>query len=206
MSYGSLRAILDGKFSGAGTDASRSGSKSSAAFARALEGAGVHAAGTGGLANLSEDRPYLAKTMSKSSGHKSDSLDNLSQSTYLGSASRAERRFASTLLTPLLVALAELHSRGLIHRDIRPENVFFTRQGHVVLGGLHAAIEKSVERPVSQVSPGGGRGSHNGTGPLPLSFPFFWGLEIGRAMPCAECPLVFLPSRSAEWTLWHRRC
>lgn len=62
-----------------------------------------------------------------------------------------ERKFASGVMVPLIIALAELHVKGIIHRDVRPESVYFTRSGTVVLGGLSNAVERKIERAVSQV-------------------------------------------------------
>ena len=41
---------------------------------------------------------------------------------------------------PLVHAVAELHERGLVHRDIKPGNVFIADDGHLVLGDFGLVI------------------------------------------------------------------
>jgi serine/threonine-protein kinase len=46
---------------------------------------------------------------------------------------RLEPRHALQIADRLLDALAQAHERGVIHRDIKPDNIFLTRDGRVVL-------------------------------------------------------------------------
>ena len=51
--------------------------------------------------------------------------------------------YAAKLLTPVLQSLEEAHKKGLIHRNISPENIFLTKDGDVKLinFGIHEEIE-----------------------------------------------------------------
>ncbi len=46
---------------------------------------------------------------------------------------------ARKVLREVCSALAELHNRGLVHRDVKPENVLVTNEGRVVLIDFNAA-------------------------------------------------------------------
>ena len=54
-----------------------------------------------------------------------------------------KRRFSEIeskyIIASIIVALEYLHSENIMHRDLRPENIFFTSNGHVKLYGFHFA-------------------------------------------------------------------
>jgi len=53
------------------------------------------------------------------------------------------------LLRPLLIGLQYVHAQGLLHRDVKPDNIFLTREGRVVLldfGSARQDIGQSVSR------------------------------------------------------------
>ena len=51
------------------------------------------------------------------------------------------------IVAELIVALEELHKRKIIHRDIKPRNIFFDAGGHVVLGDY--GISRNFNLPPS---------------------------------------------------------
>jgi membrane-associated tyrosine/threonine-specific cdc2-inhibitory kinase len=48
-----------------------------------------------------------------------------------------------TVIVDLLQALAHLHSRKLVHMDIKPDNIFITFDGHYKLGDFGLVIDIS---------------------------------------------------------------
>jgi serine/threonine protein kinase len=43
-------------------------------------------------------------------------------------------------MAEIILALEELHSKQICHRDVKPENIFIDKDGHVVLGDMGLAI------------------------------------------------------------------
>ncbi|PNW70838.1 hypothetical protein CHLRE_17g735550v5 [Chlamydomonas reinhardtii] len=62
-----------------------------------------------------------------------------------------EATVVKTVLRPLLEALLYLHRWGIVHRDVKPENVLFAADGTVKLADFGLAINMVEERPVSRV-------------------------------------------------------
>ena len=71
-----------------------------------------------------------------------------SRSTAFLSAKGASRSIwlASALAIGLATALGHVHQRGLIHKDIKPENVLVDDAGHVWLTGFGIASRLPRER------------------------------------------------------------
>jgi serine/threonine protein kinase len=50
-------------------------------------------------------------------------------------------------IRPVVEALAEVHRLGYVHRDVKPDNVFFNEHGSMVLGDFGLAIEADDTGP-----------------------------------------------------------
>ncbi len=58
---------------------------------------------------------------------------------------RGQPAQAIRALRPIVAALAEIHQHGLIHRDIKPDNIFVARDGALVLGDLGLLFDESAD-------------------------------------------------------------
>lgn len=58
---------------------------------------------------------------------------------------------AVQVIIPLLIVLNKLHNLGIIHRDVKPENIFFNDQDQLKLGDFGLAIDSTSSRPISRV-------------------------------------------------------
>ena len=63
----------------------------------------------------------------------------------------AEKRAVREVVVPVLTALAHLHAAGVIHRDIKLENLFVSPARGVLLGDFGLALCVHEERPISPV-------------------------------------------------------
>ncbi len=78
-------------------------------------------------------------------------VDGLSLRAALLQTRRISPELASLLLGQVALGAAALHDRGILHTDLRPENVLVSRWGEVKLCGLGAARETSEgQRPLEE--------------------------------------------------------
>ena len=63
----------------------------------------------------------------------------------------SERRAAVHVMQPLLTTLASLHSRKIIHRDIKLENIFLDSYGKIRLGDFGLTMCMQQEAAISPV-------------------------------------------------------
>lgn len=61
-----------------------------------------------------------------------------------------ERRVVQMVLIPLLQALQYLHARGIVHRDVKLENILLTVDKTLKLADFGLAICSAEERPVTR--------------------------------------------------------
>ena len=62
-----------------------------------------------------------------------------------------EQRAVRAVAAPVLEALAHMHAAGVIHRDIKLENLFVSRSRGVLLGDFGLALCVHEEKPISPV-------------------------------------------------------
>lgn len=60
-------------------------------------------------------------------------------------------------LAEILLAIEELHRNGVIHRDIKPDNVLIDSQGHACLTDFGLAKEGMFEKKQTYTLLGGGQ-------------------------------------------------
>ena len=63
----------------------------------------------------------------------------------------SERTIARHVLAPLLSALAYVHARGIVHRDIKLENVLLDGRGRVLLADFGFALDLQRRRALTHV-------------------------------------------------------
>lgn len=70
----------------------------------------------------------------------------------LGAGKRMmEQRCAAWVVRPVLEGLAFLHKNGIIHRDIKLENIFVASDGNVRLADYGFSIDVEEERPSTRL-------------------------------------------------------
>ncbi|GLC67389.1 hypothetical protein PLESTF_000551000 [Pleodorina starrii] len=62
----------------------------------------------------------------------------------------SEGQARSLVLRPLLEAVAHFHSQGIVHRDIKPDNLLFTSDWRLLVGDFGVAIDTTQERAVTR--------------------------------------------------------
>ena len=68
-----------------------------------------------------------------------DYVDGVSLRDYLKEHGKISWEEAKKLLFPIMDALSEVHSKGIIHRDVTPDNIYITKDGVVKLLDFGAA-------------------------------------------------------------------
>ncbi len=77
-------------------------------------------------------------------------LEGESLETALGRLQAMSAQQATTVLLPVAAAIAAVHRAGLIHRDVKPDNVFLARdaKGHVIPKLVDFGIAKDLAAPM----------------------------------------------------------
>jgi eukaryotic-like serine/threonine-protein kinase len=87
---------------------------------------------------------------------------------------KLEPDHALTLLTPIMEALEAAHQLGVIHRDVKPGNIFLAQQGiHVVPKLIDFGLSKLVRRDPTERGPATGGG-------MPIGTPYYMSPEQAR--------------------------
>ncbi|HEY1726500.1 MAG TPA: protein kinase [Steroidobacteraceae bacterium] len=68
---------------------------------------------------------------------------------------RLPRRYALAIIRDVGAAIAHAHSRGVVHSDVKPNNVMVTREGHVRVLDFGSGIVRPGEPWIAELSPGG---------------------------------------------------
>lgn len=81
---------------------------------------------------------------------------------------------ALTLLVPIMEALEAAHQLGVIHRDVKPGNIYLAQQGvHLIPKLIDFGVSKLVRRDPSERGPATGSG-------MPLGTPYYMSPEQAR--------------------------
>ena len=86
-----------------------------------------------------------------------DYIEGESLQEYMERIGRIRTEDAIELMLPILKALEYLHSRGIIHRDVKPTNIYITEDGQPVLLDFGSARQTMLSESLSMtavVSPG----------------------------------------------------
>lgn len=87
---------------------------------------------------------------------------------------RLDPEHALTLLGPIMEALEAAHQLGVIHRDVKPGNIFLAQQGtHLVPKLIDFGLSKLVRRDPTEKGPATGGG-------MPLGTPYYMSPEQAR--------------------------
>ena len=76
-------------------------------------------------------------------------LEGVTLKQYLAENKRIDAEDLVELLVPLIEALDEIHSQGLIHRDISPDNLMLMPDGRVMILDLGAAKDLAINKGAS---------------------------------------------------------
>jgi TPR repeat protein/uncharacterized RDD family membrane protein YckC len=78
-----------------------------------------------------------------------DYYEGMTLAEYLGQKGRLPERTALDVLMPILDGLREVHGQDILHRDIKPQNIYLAKQGRPILLDFGAARVAMGERSKS---------------------------------------------------------
>ena len=109
--------------------------------------------------------------------------------------------YAARILQQIAVALYHLHSRGIVHRDVKPENVVFEMEGDTRVKLIDFGTAVALEERGGTISSGGRIGTWSYWAPEQLKqepYDFavdMWSLGTRAYVLCSGPPLLSLPPR-----------
>lgn len=74
-------------------------------------------------------------------------VDGITLEELLEKLGRVRPPTALAIVEQLVATLAYVHSRGVVHRDVQPKNIWLSREGEVKLGNFFLAAEQSIPAP-----------------------------------------------------------
>ena len=98
------------------------------------------------------DHPNVVRTRSFFEQHGTaylvmDYLQGVNLAEYLiAQGGKLSERQASEIMMPIIAGLQEVHSKGFLHRDIKPQNIYVTSTGRPILLDFGAARQAMGER------------------------------------------------------------
>jgi TPR repeat protein len=140
-----------------------------------------------------------------------DYYEGMTLAEYLQQKNRLPAATALAILNPILDGLREVHEKGFIHRDIKPQNIYLTRQGRPILLDFGTARLAMAERsrsmsvvlsagyaPFEQYSRRGGQGPWTDVYACAAILYFMLtGQTPAEAMDRVEDDTLILPQRLA---------
>jgi serine/threonine protein kinase len=76
---------------------------------------------------------------------------------YITHKKRLSESDARLFLSEILIAIEELHKNGIIHRDIKLDNILIDKDGHIKLTDFGLSKEGMFEKKLTNTMLGGGR-------------------------------------------------
>lgn len=75
----------------------------------------------------------------------------------ISSKIRLSESDARLYLAEVITAIEDLHKNGIIHRDIKPDNILLDREGHIKMTDFGLSKEGMFEKKMTNTMLGGGR-------------------------------------------------
>ena len=91
-------------------------------------------------------------------------IDGITLKQYMEKRGRLNWRESLHFITQILRGLSHAHSRGIVHRDIKPQNIMVLRDGSVKVADFGIACLENSAQTLTQEAPGSPRGQSGDSG------------------------------------------